>query len=259
MTRGVYISGTGMLLQRRAMEVVTNNITNADTAGYKKEYLTTHTFDAELLRRVNDNAETAALARSGAEPPRVGDLNFGSQIDRLYYDFASGGFEETRRDTDFAIQGDAFFVLDTPAGERYTRAGAFLVDRDGYLIDASGNYVLGQAGRIFVGGNEFTVTSGGEVTLPDGSFADTLRLAEFADLQTLRKQGGGVFEATGAPPENGAGRSVIRQGYLESSNVDIAREMVEMITVYRVYETNQKMLTMNDEINGKAATLGALR
>jgi flagellar basal-body rod protein FlgG len=259
MTRGVYISGTGMLLQRRAMEVVTNNITNADTTGYKKEYLAAHTFDAELLRRVNDNAETDAIARRGAESPRVGNLNFGAQIDQLYYDFASGGFEETGRATDFAIQGAGFFVLDTPAGERYTRAGAFLVDRDGYIIDASGNYVLGQNGRIYTGGSEFTVNQDGEVTLPDGSVADTLRLAEFEDPRTLRKQGGNVFESAGGQPEDGAGRSAIRQGYLENSNVDIAREMVEMITVYRVYETNQKMLTMNDEINGKAVNLGALR
>ncbi|MDR2421616.1 MAG: flagellar basal-body rod protein FlgF [Oscillospiraceae bacterium] len=258
MTRGVYISGAGMLLQRRAMEVVTNNITNADTTGYKKEYLTAHTFDAELLRRVNDNAETESVARSGGMPPRVGDLNFGSQIDRLYYDFASGGFEETGRGTDLAVQGEGFFVLDTPAGERYTRSGAFLVDRDGYLIDAGGSYVLGRDGRIYTGGNEFSVGQDGTVTLANGAVAGTLRLAEFADRQTLRKQGGNLFEAL-APPDDGAGRSVIRAGYLENSNVDISREMAELITVYRVYETNQKMLTMNDEINGKAASLGALR
>jgi flagellar basal-body rod protein FlgG len=248
-----------MLLQRRAMEVVTNNITNADTTGYKKEYLIEHTFDAELLRRVNDNAETDAIKRSGGEPPRVGDLNFGSQIDRLYYDFSTGAFEETLRSTDLAIEGNAFFVLDTPAGERYTRAGAFLVDRDGYLIDAYGNYLMGTNGRIYTGGNDFAVAPNGDVTLPNGADAGTLRLVEFEDRQILRKQGGNVFETAGAQPIDGAGRSLIRQGYLENSNVTIASEMVDMITVYRVYETNQKMLMMNDEINGKAVNIGALR
>jgi flagellar basal-body rod protein FlgG len=249
-----------MLLQRRAMEVVTNNITNADTSGYKKEILVAHTFDAELLRRVNDNAETAAVKLNGNNPPRVGPLNYGTQIDRLYVDHSSGSFEETGRATDIAIQGNAFFTLDTPNGERYTRAGAFLVDRDGYIIDAEGNYLLGDYGEIYVGNTDFTITSEGEIYDSDGAFADTLRLVTFEDTQTLRKQGGTDFYATSEEPIEDKNGSKIHQGYLENANVDIGREMVNMITVYRTYETNQKMLTMNDEITGKAVNdIGRLR
>jgi flagellar basal-body rod protein FlgG len=249
-----------MLLQRRAMEVVTNNITNADTSGYKKEILVAHTFDAELLRRVNDNAETAAVKANGNNPPKVGPLNYGTQVDTLFLDFSSGSFEETGRATDLAIQGDAFFALDTPNGERYTRSGAFLVDRDGYLIDAEGNYVLGEGGELYLGSTEFTINVDGEVYDANGNYVDNLRLVTFENPQTLRKQGGTDFYATTEEPLEEKNGSKLRQGYLENANVDIGREMVNMITVYRTYETNQKMLQMNDEITGKAVNdIGRLR
>ncbi|MDR3278766.1 MAG: flagellar hook-basal body complex protein, partial [Oscillospiraceae bacterium] len=154
MVRGQYIAGTGMLLQRRMMETITNNITNADTTGYKKENLVAHSFDAVMLERINDTGNPA-------RPPAVGPLNFGTQIDQVYIDYTMGSLEETGRSTDMALVGDVFFVLDTPNGERYTRAGAFLVDREGYHIDGEGNYLLGSNGRIYAGGDEFTVDSAG--------------------------------------------------------------------------------------------------
>jgi flagellar basal-body rod protein FlgG len=239
-----------MLLQRRMMETITNNITNADTTGYKKENLVAHSFDAVMIERINDNGNPA-------RPPEVGPLTFGTQIDQVYIDYSSGGLEETGRTTDMALVGDAFFVLDTPNGERYTRAGAFLVDREGYIIDAEGNYLLGSNGRIYAGGDEFAVDDAGNVSI-DVVYSDTIRTASFADNATLRKQGSSVFYATEEPVA--AGSYAVKQGFLENSNVEIAREMVDMITVYRTYETNQRMLTMVDEIVGKAVNdIGRLR
>jgi flagellar basal-body rod protein FlgG len=251
MVRAQYISGTGMLLQRRMMETITNNITNADTTGYKKENLVAHSFDAVMIERINDNG-------SRSNPPIVGPLTFGTQIDQVYTDFAMGNLEETGRATDLALVGDVFFALDTPNGERYTRAGAFLVDREGYIIDAEGNYLLGENGRIYAGGDEFSVDDAGNVSV-EGVYSDTIRAVSFEDNATLRKQGSSVFYATEEPIAP-AGRYDVKQGFLENSNVDIAREMVDMITVYRTYETNQRMLTMTDEIVGKAVNdIGRLR
>lgn len=251
MFRGLYIAGTGMMLQRRKMETVTNNIVNSDTTGFKKDYLVSHTFDDVLIERINDSN---VVARTNL----VGPLNFGTQVDQIYTDYSFGNIEDTGRSADLLIAGDGFFAVMTPAGERYTRSGAFYVNSEGYLIDGEGNYLLGDSGPIFTGTEEFSVSSSGEVTVGD-EITGRIRLVSFQDNTTLRKEGGNLYTSNN-PPMEGAVNSSIIQGALESSNVEIAREMVDMITVYRAYETNQKMITMIDEINGKAVNeIGRLR
>ena len=253
MIRGLYTAGTGMLLQRRLMENITNNITNADTTGYKKEYVVSHSFDDEMIRRINDN-DPHILARTKI----AGPLDMGTQVDQLYINFDTGSFEGTERPTDFALEGDVFFAVQTEAGERYTRCGAFYIDETGYLTDGEGNYLLGNNGPIYVGGLNFHVSEYGDVTI-DGRYVDSIRVASFADNGQLRKQGSNLYYSL-EDPLAAANPYKILQGYLETSNVDIAREMVDMITVYRTYESNQRMLTMIDEIVGKAVNeIGRLR
>lgn len=251
MFRGLYIAGTGMMLQRRRMETITNNIVNADTTGYKKDYLVSHTFDDVLIERINDSNIVA-------QNNLVGPLNFGTQVDQIYTDFNFGNVEDTGKSTDLFIAGDGFFVMMTSQGERYTRSGAFYVNSEGYLTDGEGNYLLGNTGPIGVGNSDFSVNENGEVTVDD-EVIGRIRLVSFQDNTTLRKEGGNLYSSNAQPVE-GTENSTIMQGALESSNVEIAREMVDMLTVYRAYETNQKMITMIDEINGKAVNeIGRLR
>ena len=258
MVRGQYIAGTGMLLQRRLMENITNNISNADTTGYKKEYLVSHSFDEVLLRRIND-PHVVGQTRI-ADAPIVGPLNLGTQIDQLYINFDEGILEGTERNTDLALVGDAFFVVGTPAGQRYTRSGAFYIDETGYLVDGEGNFLLGENGPIYVGGMNFTVDSFGEVRIGGGNeYADRILVASFADNGALRKQGSNLYFSLEAPQATPNQYRMV-QGFLEGSNVDIGREMVDMLTVFRTYETNQRMLTMIDETVGKAVNeIGRLR
>ena len=265
MVRGLYTAGTGMLLQRRLMENITNNITNADTTGYKKEYVASHSFDEEMIRRINDPHIVGfrSVAGLNAGPinrpadPRVGPLNMGTQVDQIYIDFSTGAFDGTERPTDFALEGDVFFVVQTDAGERYTKCGAFYIDEAGYLVDGEANFLLGQNGPLYVGGLNFQVNELGAVFV-NGSFTDTIRLVSFADNGQLRKQGSNLYFSLDEPIAANPHR--VRQGVLETSNVDIAREMVDMITVYRTYETNQRMISMVDEIAGKAVNeIGRLR
>jgi len=258
MVRGQYIAGTGMLLQRRLMENITNNISNADTTGYKKEHLVSHSFDEVLVKRINDPNVVGQTRISNA--PNVGPLNLGTQIDQLYIDFDEGSLEGTERSTDIALVGDVFFVVGTPAGERYSRSGAFNIDEIGYLVDGEGNYLLGRNGPINVGGMNFTVDALGGVRIGDEyEYTDQIRVASFADNGALRKQGSNLYFPMEAPQaESNQYRMV--QGFLEGSNVDIGREMVDMLTVFRTYETNQRMLTMIDETVGKAVNdIGRLR
>jgi len=241
-----------MLLQRRRMETITNNIVNAETTGYKKEYNVSHSFDEVLTRRINDNQSRAVLGRM------VGPLNLGTQVDQLYIDFSMGAMEGTERPTDLTLVGDAFFVVQTADGERYTKTGHFYLDNEGYLIDGDGNYLLGNNGPIYVGGLDFTVDGNGNVFTADG-FVDTIRVVSFEDNNTLRRQGSNLFFAT-EPPLAEANPYQIAQGFLEMSNVDIGREMVDMLAMYRTYETNQRMITMIDETVGRAVNeIGRLR
>ena len=279
MERGLYIAGTGMLLQRRKMETITNNLVNVETSGYKKEHLVSHSFDEVLIRRINDphvlsqrkvyglhdprdNPGEDDTYISGRKiyrnTPRVGTLHLGTQIDQLYINYEMGKIDGTERTTDFALVGDAFFVVQTEAGERYTRAGAYYVDELGYLTDGEGHFLLGDNGPIQVGGLNFKVNELGQVSVGD-EYIDRIRVASFADNGQLRRQGSNLYYSLEEPlAEENPHR--IMQGFLEMSNVEIEREMVDMITVYRTYESNQRMLTMIDEITGKAVNeIGRLR
>jgi len=262
MVRGLYIAGTGMLLQRRKMETITNNITNAETTGYKKEFNVAHSFDEVLTRRINDVHR--APGAPGLPPGRtvlnsmVGPLNLGTQVDQLYIDFDQGSLEGTERSTDLALVGDAFFVVQTEDGERYTKAGHFYLDSEGFLVDGEGHFLLGENGPINVRGLDFYVDTNGNVFTPEG-FVDTIRVVSFEDNEQLRRQGSSLFYSL-EEPMAAANPYTIAQGFLEMSNVDIGREMVDMLAMYRTYETNQRMLTMIDETVGKAVNeIGRLR
>ncbi len=251
MIRGYYIAATGMDVQRKDMEVITNNITNVETSGYKKDEMVSISFEDVMIQRINDEQ---ILNRT----PEVGPLNFGTHVDYVHTMFGQGIIEVTDFTTDLAIEGDAFFVIDTAEGESYTRSGAFNVNADGYLVDGNGSYLIGDNGRIQVGGTDFGVNEDGQI-YADGELVATLQMVTFEDLGSLRKQGSNVYTAP-------AGTAIeatdyrIRQGALEGSNVEISREMVDMMTIYRAYESNQKMLTMIDETLGKAVTeIGRLR
>ena len=252
MVRGLYIAGTGMLLQRRRMETITNNIANVETTAYKKEFNISHTFDDVLARRVNDTDTRTLNGRA------IGPLNLGTQVDHLYIDFDQGALEGTERTTDLALQGDAFFVVETVNGERYTRTGHFYINDGGFLTDGEGNLLLGNNGPINVGGLNFSVDSSGNVFNANG-FIDTIRVVSFEDNMQLRRQGSNLY-FTLEEPQAVTNPYTISQGFLEMSNVDVGREMVDMLTMYRTYETNQRFITMIDETVGKAVNeIGRLR
>ena len=252
MVRGLYTAGTGMLLQRRKMETTTNNIVNSDTTAYKREYNIAHSFDEVLAVRINDAHHRRLLSRD------VGPLRLGTQVDHLHIDFNMGALEGTERPTDLALIGDAFFVIQTENGERFSKTGAFYLNNEGFIIDGEGNFLLGNNGPINVGGLNFSVDPSGQVFNEFG-FVDTIRVVSFEDNQTLRRQGSNLYFET-EPPMAAPNEFRIAQGFIEMSNVDIGREMVDMLALFRVYETNQRFVTMIDETVGKAANeIGRMR
>lgn len=251
MTRGVYISGLGMTTQMKRMDVVSNNIANVNTTGYKKDGVITRSFDEEFAIRVNDPVKTI-----GTNAPRIGTMNMGLTVDKVYTDFSNGSFQRTDGNLDFGIAGEGYFTIQTVDGEgnaqeRYTRAGNFTMNAQRILMTQDGNPVMGENGMIVLPKGVPAVNSKGQIFV-DNELVDTLKLTNFDDNTLLRKEGDNLYytlEGINKVPFD----STIEQGYLEASNVNTVVEMVEMITLSRVYEANQRAVTSHDKIMEKAA------
>lgn len=277
MLRGLYTAGTAMLAQNRRMDVITNNIVNVETTGYKSDTMVTQSFRDMMISRLNDP--------SAYEYSYVGPHNTGIHIDTIKTHFTQGPLQETLHPNDLAIEGDAFFVVEyTPEtliqptaedradpdyepeyeeGEleyRYTRTGSFNIDAEGFLVTPDGYYVQGQDGRIQIGSSDFTVASDGTITV-DGEEIDKLRLVRFEDNSVLRKAGENLYTVAPLTDEDGEPLDIlepedveatVRQGFLEGSNVDAGRETVKMMETYRAYEINQRILRIVDESLGRA-------
>lgn len=240
MLRGLYIAATGMLNEERRLDVVANNMANADTTGFKRTVPVSASSFSLALRRVGD----------GLAAPAIGRLGVGAAVMQAAPVMTQGGLRPTGRSLDLALVGDGFFAVETPAGVRYTRDGAFSLDRDGYLVTADGRRVLGTAGPIRVGGGQVTVTEQGDV-LVDGRTAGRLRVVAFPAGTELAREGNNRFRAPQGVSEQPSSATV-RSGYLELSNVQPVREMVEMIAVMRSYEASQRAVRAHDETLGLA-------
>ncbi len=240
MLRSLYIAGTGMIVQREKMNVLTNNIANAETSGYKKDQLLSRSFKDVLINEI-DNTNIINISDT------IGSQNYGTHIDEIVIDYTQGSFEETARLTDLAISGPGFFVVSTPNGDRYTRDGSFSLDSQGYLVNSDGHYLQGTGGgRINVGDGGFGIDEQGNVVV-DGAVVGKVRLVRFNNLEGLRKDGNNLYSNSTNQRVFDDTESTIKQGVLEVSNVDITQEMVDMMNISRNYQMNQKMVTMIDQ------------
>lgn len=236
MLRSLYIASTGMLDNRKKMNVMTNNISNMETVGFKKDTYVSRSFKDMLIKEVNQNSKSRSS---------IGMLNTGVHTDEVVTCFDQGNVVDTGRMLDFALQGSGFFAVETAQGERYTRDGCFSVNNNGYLVNNDGNYVTGQNGRIFVGESDFTVDENGGVFVDEVQI-DSLRIVTFADEGQLRKEGDNLYMNSGSAVAVSQNTHV-RQGSQETSNVDMTQEVVSMLQVSRSYETNQRIVKMLDE------------
>jgi len=238
MLKSMYIASTGMKVQREKLDVLSGNIANIETTGYKQDKLVSSSFQDMLITRLNDPAIFSIRKE-------IGINTAGVRVDEVVTDFTAGSIEETGRLSDLALIGSGFFVVGTNDGEKFTRDGGMAVDAEGYLVTAEGDYVLGENGNIQVGSNGFEVSSTGEVSV-DGTYIDTLRIVMFDDETALRKSGDNLFiNFAGSAMADAEGVTIV-QGSLEASNVDMAETMVDMMAVSQAYGTNQSILKMID-------------
>jgi flagellar basal-body rod protein FlgF len=212
--------------------VVTNNMANVSTVGYK--------------RRINDFSK---IMSDKLNPPVKKD---GEPESPVVYDFTQGTLDQTGGKLDFAICGKGFFAVETPDGPLYTRNGMFHLDHDGKLVDSQGRFVSGQAGPISipptVGIMDVSVALDGTVSA-GGVMVGKLKLADFGDNQDkLMAVGANCFKMTDSKIKPAIPKdTTVQQGSLEGSNVQLVEELVDMIMVSRMYESNMKFLNVQKD------------
>jgi flagellar basal-body rod protein FlgF len=259
MVRGLYTSGWSMMALGRKMDVVSNNLANVNTTAFKKDTVIMESFPEVLTKRIND-------VRSRLNPSgRVGTMEMGSDVGEVFTYYRQGQLVRTGSRYDLAIRDSdtAFFTVEVPDAEGnirhyYTRDGQFTLDPDGRLVTKDGYTVAGEFGPIYLYDGDFVVEEDGSV-IQNGEFIGVLLIKEFSNPETLRKYGSNLVEATGETVE-GYFTGNVEQGFIEQSNVNVVREMVDMITVMRSYEANQKMVQAIDMTLEKAVNeVGAVR
>ena len=258
--RALFTAATGMDAQQTRIDTIANNLANVNTTGYKKSRPDFEDLFYETLR-----APGAADA-SGAALPAGAQIGHGVKLGSVTRVFTQGERVQTGRDLDLAIDGDGFFQVQLPTGETvYSRDGALQRDRDGNLTTRSGALITPNV-QIPIDIREVTVLPDGTVSgVAAGSTAPTvlgrIEIARFANPSGLRALGENQFAPTEASgdPEVGApaqaGFGAISQGYLESSNVNMAEELVRMILAQRSFEVNSRVIQASDEMLQKAANL----
>ncbi|MDD2573936.1 MAG: flagellar hook-basal body protein [Firmicutes bacterium] len=184
-------------------------------------------------------------------PGVIGTLNGGSALNSVNTFFMQGNLRETDRHLDLAIKGEGFFCVRVQGEERYTRDGSFVVDTEGYLSTVEGFRVAGDMGDIYVGDEYIDIRTNGEMYSGE-LFWDRLKLVTFDRLEELRKVGDNLYTAGGDNAYRYGIEGEVLQGFLETSNINAVKEMVNMITAFRTYEANQRVVTAYDEVLGKA-------
>ncbi|WP_085994067.1 flagellar hook-basal body protein [Oceanobacillus senegalensis] len=259
MLRGFYTAASGMLAQQRTQETLANNIANMNTPGYKADQATLRAFPEMLVQKMESKNVPTTNGTSLPTKHSIGSLHTGVYVQETVPNFTQGDIRETGMQTDLAIvqgnvpddSGALFFTVQNEAGEeRYTRNGNFTVDGEGFLVTNQGYYVLDMAGDLIqTNGMDMTVSPDGMIETA-GQVVE-LGMAYAEEANDFVKEGNGLFNGeAGAIP---AGVTfTVKQGALEGSNVNVLQTMTDMMTAYRLFETNQRVLRAYDESMGKA-------
>lgn len=206
-------------------DYVTHNLANANTPGYKAERLI-------FVRR----PERDLMAEDSFSHDPV-----------VLVDHSPGTLQKSGNPLDVAVQGEGYFVIETKDGERYTRNGSFTLNQNGELVTMSGDAVMGEGGRITCSGKKIEISNAGTVSV-DGSETGKLKIVDFKKKDALVKRGAGLFEASAGAEQAALENPEVRSGYLETSNVQAVKEMIEMIDIQRSFEAYLKIMqTMSEQ------------
>jgi flagellar basal-body rod protein FlgG len=264
MIRSLYTSVSGLITQEAKQNVITSNMANANTVGFKSDNLSVKKFNDVLIENY-DKVVNGKNVRN-----IIGSLSNGSEIDGVQTSFTQGVLENTDKWSDFAIDGRGFFAVNREVNgiqsTFYSRDGHFRVNGEGLLVNDSGDKVtafrlgadgepVGAAQPINVGTAEIKLKNDGSFELNNESYK--FNTVDFQDYNGLRKIGDNLYSGENAVQSDNVN---VKQNSLEKSNVNVINEMVNMMTVMRSFESNQKVIQALDETLGKAVNeVGTVR
>lgn len=237
MIRGIFSSAAGMITQYKKINVLGNNTSNVNTPGFKQSDVSFATFGDEVARRMDDNAA-------------IGDIQQYVVLDSEKSDLSQGNFKQTNLSTDLAVEGSGFFEVQDGAGVKYTRAGDFSVDTQGYLALPTGERLVGADGApLQVGTDNFSVSANGTVSTVNGAVGK-INLYTSQNAAQIVRRDDGFFNINGAQQANG----LLKQGWLENSNTDVVGNVTEMMAATRSFQGCQQAFEVTDQTLDKLVT-----
>ena len=250
MIRGLYTAAAGMNAQQHQIDVTSNNIANVNTNAFKKDRAEFQDLMYESL-----NFTSGSTSANTSNPTGI-DVGLGVRISGIQKDFLQGSLKQTGNPLDVAIEGNGFFEITLPNGDSaYTRDGSFKVDSEGNLVDGQG-YPLAQGITLEAGATDISISQNGLISYNlNGTTNEVgpIQLFNFMNPAGLKPKGDNLFTATsvsGDPVEIDNANVSLRQGMVETSNVQLVNEMVDLITEQRAYEANSKAITTTDSMLG---------
>ncbi|MBQ3402982.1 MAG: flagellar hook-basal body protein [Synergistaceae bacterium] len=263
MHRGIYEAASGMLVQETHLDVITNNLANVDTPGYKRRISATSDFSAliDRIEKVSEDGETKLTSVLPADMPFkgrqvIGSLALAAVFSEDVMDTFPGVLKNTESQLDIAIDGQGFFSVADEAGNTfYTREGNFVVDNNGNIVTPNGMTLQGEGGAISIGNaTTVEVNRSGQV-IADGEVVGRVSVYNFENPTYLRHQARNLLTPTEQSGEAEAVENVrVWPGMLEMSNVEVVTEMARMIEAQRIYEGASKALMTHDEQTSKLIT-----
>lgn len=258
MMRSLWTSATGMVAQQLNIDVISNNLANVNTTGFKKSR-------AEFEDLMYQTMKIAGAITEGDNSLPVGiQVGMGVRPTAVHKFFTQGDFQNTGNPLDVAIEGDGFFLVDVNGEEMYTRAGAFKLNQDGTVVTANG-YILQPEFAVPENAKNISISASGHIAALDAQGNEIagaeIPLYVFINPAGLDARGRNLYtptDASGAALEGVPGQDnfgTLAQGFLEMSNVEVVDEMVNMIVGQRAYEANSKAIQTSDTMLGTAVQL----
>ncbi len=244
MLRGLYVSASSMTAEMQRVELISHNLANSATTAFKKTRGASSSF-GDVYRQFQGELASNQVVMDGALPASSTQLVAG------WLSLEQGPSRFTGDELNVAIDGPGFYVLETPAGERYTRDGRFRIDEEGWLVNAEGYRVMGPAGPVRAIGDVVSIDTQGRVVV-DGEISGAIGVVDFANPGELLRETGRYYLESAGSGEAVPQAAVLAPGFVEESNVNVVMEMAELLAATRQYEMNQKAIWVQDEMLGKA-------